>query len=69
MLLPRLQDLKEKVLNNIRQQESPVKEAKVITMETRPRSSSWLRYVAALLLFFYWPALILLMICIQKIRN
>jgi anti-sigma-K factor RskA len=41
------QNLKERVLSNIRQQESPVKETKVISMQTRPRSSSWLRYVAA----------------------
>jgi anti-sigma-K factor RskA len=41
------QDLKEKILNNIRQQEFPVKEAKVISMGTRPRSSSLLKYVAA----------------------
>ena len=39
--------LKEKILNNIRDQESSEKETKIITMETRPRSSSWLRFVAA----------------------
>jgi anti-sigma-K factor RskA len=41
------QSLKEKVLINIRQQESPAKEAKVITMERRQRTNSLLKYVAA----------------------
>jgi anti-sigma-K factor RskA len=40
------QNLKERVLNNIRKQKSPAKEAKVINMETRPRNS-FLKYVAA----------------------
>ena len=39
--------LKEKVMVNIHDQVSPAKEAKIITMDTRPRSSNWLRFVAA----------------------
>jgi anti-sigma-K factor RskA len=39
--------VKERVLNVIREIEPPAKEAKVITMERRPRISSWPRYVAA----------------------
>jgi anti-sigma-K factor RskA len=39
--------LKEKILNNIRDQVSSEKETKIISMETRTRSDSWLRYVAA----------------------
>jgi hypothetical protein len=41
------QHLKEKTLSIVMQQESPAKEAKVITMERRQRSSSFLKYVAA----------------------
>jgi anti-sigma-K factor RskA len=39
--------LKEKLLNNIQEQTFSVKEAKVITMDTKPRNNNWLRYVAA----------------------
>jgi anti-sigma-K factor RskA len=40
-------NIKERVLNVIREIEPSAKEAKVITMERRPRISSWPRYVAA----------------------
>jgi anti-sigma-K factor RskA len=41
------QHLREKTLSIVRRQESPAKEAKVITMERRQRGSSLLKYVAA----------------------
>ena len=41
------QDLKERILHNIGQQESVAKESKVVSMHSRPHSSNWLRYVAA----------------------
>jgi anti-sigma-K factor RskA len=38
---------KERFLTAIRGQESAEKEAKVVSMDIRPRSNNWLRYVAA----------------------
>ncbi|HLG41339.1 MAG TPA: anti-sigma factor [Chitinophagaceae bacterium] len=39
--------LKEKVMNDIHEQVSPPKEAKIITMDTKPKTNSGLRFVAA----------------------